>query len=130
MKDVKRKPHSFTSNDLEATNAANGNLVYVIEVRVEKGVRSYWTGYKYRAFEKVRPAGGGNWNGGFKFKNAAKFTEPATGAYFDSPVRIDDVAGCEWLAGKQPGMAEMPPGLVAFIDAQFADPANAARSFA
>jgi hypothetical protein len=130
MKKVKKTPYSFTSKEPEATDAASGNFVYVIEVRMEKGARTYWLGYKYQAYEKVRPAGGGLWEGKFKFKNSAKFAEPATGRYFDGPVRLADAALCEWLGAKQPAMAEIPAELVAMIDAPFANPANEARSFA
>jgi hypothetical protein len=130
MRKVKKTPYSFTSKEPDATEAASGNFVYVIEVRVEKGVRSFWLGYKYQAYEKVRPAGGGLWEGKFKFKNSAKFAEPATGHYFDGPVRLADAAVCEWLAVKLAGMAEIPPELLAMIDAPFADPANDARTFA
>lgn len=46
LKDVKRSPYSYTSNEPEASLAALGNDVYVIEVKVEsKGIRSYWLGY-------------------------------------------------------------------------------------
>lgn len=129
MRKVKKTPYSLTSKEAEALGAASGNFVYVIEVRVEKGARSYWLGYKYQAYEMVRPAGGGLWEGKFKFKNSAKFAEPATGRYFDGPVRLADAALCEWLGGRPPGMEEIPAELVATMDAPFADPANEARSF-
>jgi hypothetical protein len=130
MKRVKQTPYSLTSKEPEATDAAAGSFVYVIEVRVQGGLRTYWLGYRYRAFEKVRPAGGGLWEGKYKFKNSAQFAEPATGSYFDAPVRIEDSAFCEWLAAKQPGMAEIPPDLLLAVDAQFSNPANEARAFA
>ena len=130
MKRVKQTPFSFTSREPEATEAAFGEFVYVFEVRLDKGVRTYWLGYKYRAFEKVRPAGGSLWDGKFKYKNSAKWGEPATGSYFDEPVQVEDPAVCEWLAVKQPGMAEIPPELLAAVDAQIANPANQARAFA
>lgn len=129
MRKVKKTPYSFTSKEPEATDAAFGNFVYVIEVRLDKGVRTYWLGYKYQAYEKVRPAGGGLWEGKFKFKNSAKFAEPATGHYFDGPVRLADAALCQWLAARPPGMEEIPSELLATMDAPFDDPANGARSF-
>ena len=50
MRDVRRGPFSFTSNEPEASDAALGNDIYVIEVRGEaKGPRSFWLGYKDRA---------------------------------------------------------------------------------
>ena len=53
MRQVKKAPYSYTSNEPEATNAALGNDIYVIEVRAEpKGSRSYWLGYRFKAFEK------------------------------------------------------------------------------
>ena len=89
MKQVKKAPYSYASNEPEATNAALGNDIYVFEVRAEsKGLYSYWLGYKFRAFEKYPPAGGGKWLEKFKFKNAAKACEQAEGSYFDAPVEI------------------------------------------
>lgn len=116
MKDVKRTPHSFTSKEAEATGAALGCDVYVIEVRVARNERSYWLGYKYRAHEKYSQAGGSLWRGEFKFKNAARGGEPATGVYFDEPIRIEDSAVCQWLAAKQPGMSEIPEHLLGALD--------------
>jgi hypothetical protein len=64
MKDVRRTPHSYTSCEPEATQASLGNDIYVIEVRAEpKSARTFWLGYKYRAYEKYPPAGGGLWRG-------------------------------------------------------------------
>lgn len=130
MKRVKETPYSFTSKEPEATDAAGGSFIYVIEVRQDHGVRSFWLGYKYRAYEKVRPAGGSLWEGKFKFKNSARWGEPATGSYFDVPVQIEDAAFCAWLAPKDAGLAEIPADLLAAIDAQIANPANQARAFA
>ena len=129
MKDVKKTPYSFTSKEPEATEAAAGRFIYVIEVRVEKGTRTYWLGYKYRAYEKVRPAGGSLWKGEFKYKNSARWGEPATGVYFDEPIQIEDLSVCEWLAAKQPGMAEIPEPLIIALDAQIERAGSDARSF-
>ena len=129
MKDVKRTPYSFTSKEPEASEAATGRFIYVFEVRVDKGVRTYWLGYKYRAYEKVRPAGGSLWKDEFKYKNSARWGEPATGVYFDESIEIEDVEVCEWLAAKQPGMAEIPQHLVAALETQIESAGNAARPF-
>jgi hypothetical protein len=81
MKQVKKAPYSYASNEPEATNAALGNDIYVFEVRAEpKGLCSYWLGYKFKAFEKYPPAGGGKWLERFKFKNAARPCEQAEGS--------------------------------------------------
>jgi hypothetical protein len=130
MKDVKKTPYSFTSREPEASDAATGRYIYVIEVRLEKGVPTYWLGYKYRAHEKVRPAGGSPWKGGFKYKNSARWGEPATGVYFEEPIHIADPGLCEWLAEKQPGMAEIPEHLQPALDARIESAADTARSFA
>jgi hypothetical protein len=130
MKDVKRTPYSFTSKEPEASDAAGGRFVYVIEVRVQKGIRTYWLGYKYCAHERVRPAGGGLWRDEFKYKNSARWGEPATGVYFDEPIQVEAPAVCEWLSAKQPGMAEIPEDLVVSLDAQIERAGSAARSFA
>ncbi|HEV8691680.1 MAG TPA: hypothetical protein VGQ91_15370, partial [Ideonella sp.] len=114
-----------------ASNAALGGHIYVIEVRAEpKGVRSYWLGYKYRAFEKYPPAGGGKWLEQFKFKNAARPCEQAEGSYFDAPIEIVESRLTAWLGETRPGMAEIPSELVPALDSLLGDPANDAKAFA
>lgn len=130
MKDVKKTPYSYTSKEPEASEAAAGCFIYVIEVCVEKSIRTYRLGYKYRAYEKVRPAGGGLWKDEFKYKNSARWGEPATGVYFNEPVQIEDIEVCKWLAAKQPGMAEIPEPLVTALDAQIKKLGDVARLFA
>jgi len=131
MKQVKKAPYSYTSNEPEATNAALGNDIYVIEVRAEsKASRSYWLCYKFKAFEKYPPAGGGKWLEQFKFKNAARACEQAEGRYFDAPVEIIESRLTAWLRENQPGMAEIPAELVPALDSLLGDPANNAKAFA
>lgn len=129
MRQVRKSPHSYTSNEPEASMAANGGDVYVIEVRVEKAVRSFWLGYMYRAYEKYPPAGGGLWREKFKFKNAARPTRRAEGAYFEVPVEITDAETTDWLRGKTAGMAEMPETVAAALDALLDDPAHGAKGY-
>jgi len=131
MREVKKTPYSYTSKGHEATLAAKGNYIYVIEVRAEKkGVRSYWLGYKYKAFESFQLAGGALWKEEFKYKNSAHPASKADGMYFDEPVRITDDDVCDWLSSKQPGMAEVPLHLVPSIEAVLNNPANGAVAFA
>ena len=131
MKQVKKAPYSYASNEPEASNAALGNDIYVIEVRAEsKGSQSYWLGYKYKAFEKYPPAGGGKWLEQFKFKNAARACEQAEGCYVDAPIEIVDPRLAAWLGEKRPGIAEIPPELVPALDDLLGDPANNAKAFA
>lgn len=130
MKDVKKTPYSYTSKEPEASDAARGADVYVVEVRVENGKRTYSLGYKYQAREKVTPAGGGLWRGEFKFKNSASWSAPADGAFFDRPIKITDPGVCDWLSSKQPGMAKIPPVLIPVLESVILDPANAAKPFA
>jgi len=131
MRQVKKAPYSYTSNEPEATNAALGNYIYVIEVRAEpKGSRSFWLGYRFKAFEKYPPAGGGKWLEQFKFKNAARPCEQADGSYFDNPIEITELHLTAWLREKQPSMAEIPAELVPTLDGLLDDPANNARAFA
>ncbi|HWI81152.1 hypothetical protein [Ramlibacter sp.] len=131
MKDVRRTPYSYASCEPEASDAALGNIVYVIEVRGEpKSPRSFWLGYKYRAFEKYPPAGGGLWRERFKFKNAARPMERAEGAYFDAPVEIENPQVTAWLREKAAVMAEMPEHLTSALDALLDDPARGAKRFA
>ena len=131
MKQVKKAPYSYASNEPEATNAALGNDIYVFEVRAEpKGLCSYWLGYKFRAFEKYPPAGGGKWLEKFKFKNAARACEQAEGSYFDTPIEIVEPRLAAWLGEKRPGMTEIPVELVPSLDRLLGDPANNAKAFA
>jgi hypothetical protein len=131
MKDVRRAPFSFTSNEPEASEAALGNDIYVIEVRSEpKGARSYWLGYKYRAYEKYPPAGNGLWRERFKYKNAGRPGERGEGFYFDVPVEITDPVVSAWLREKPPGMVQLPVEFIAGVEALASDPANGAKRFA
>lgn len=129
MKDVRKTPYSFTSKEPEASAAARGGDVYVIEVVSEAGTRSYALGYKYRAYERYAKPGGALWKDEFKFKNSAVPGEPAVGVYFDTPVLISDPALREWLATKLPAMAEIPAHLVAALELLVAEPANNAKQF-
>lgn len=130
MKDVRKAPYSYASNEPEATQAALGNDVYVFEVRsTSKSSRSFWLGYKYRAYEKYPPAGGGLWGGRFKFKNAARPIDRAEGAYFASPVEVTDPGVNEWLREKQPGMVEIPAHLLGALEALLRDPALGALPY-
>lgn len=113
MKRVRAQPYSLTSKEPEAS-AAVGHYVFVIEVRREMGITTYWLGYKYRAADQVRSAGGGKWDGEFDPKNIA--SHPPDGAYLDAPLEITDPAICKWLSTKQPGMAEIPSPLVSTLD--------------
>lgn len=117
MKDVKRTPYSYTSKKPEATDAARGSDVYVIQVEARGSTRSYSLGYKYRATESYTLAGGGLWNGEFKFKNSATPGVGAIGFYFDPPLPINNVTVRQWLAGKQPGMAEIPVAVLNELEA-------------
>ncbi|MCE1184887.1 MAG: hypothetical protein LWW92_04680 [Rhodocyclales bacterium] len=131
MREIKKTPYSYTSKDYEASIAAKGNYIYVIEVRTEKnGVRSYWLGYKYKAFESLQRAGGARWKEKFKYKNSAHPTGKADGMYFEDPIRITDVDICDWLSSKQPGMAEIPFRLVSSIEEVLNNPTNGAIAFA
>lgn len=131
MRQVRKAPYSYTSNEPEASNAALGNFIYVIEVRAEaKGLRSYWLGYKYKAFEKYPPAGGGKWHDQFKFKNAARACEQPEGSYFDEPVEITEAQVNAWLREKPLGMAEIPEDLLLGLDSLLVNPDNPAKAFA
>lgn len=131
MKDVRRTPYSYASSEPEATEASLGSDVYVIEVRGEPRMpRSYWLGYKYRAYEKYPRAGGGLWRDHFKFKNAARPMERAEGAYFDAPVQIVDAQANAWLRDKVSSIAQIPDHVVSTLDALIADPTYGAKPFA
>ncbi|MBS0345928.1 MAG: hypothetical protein JSR69_05645 [Proteobacteria bacterium] len=130
MSEIKKTPYSYTSKYREASIASKGNFIYVIEVRAEKSGRSYWLGYKYKAFESFQCAGGALWKGEFKYKNSARPMSTAEGQYFNVPVRLFDVNLCVWLSSKQPGMAEIPSYLISALEGVLNDPANGAQPFA
>ena len=117
MKDVKSTPYSYTSKKAEAIDAARGSDVYVIQVDVLGSKRSYSLGYKYRATERYRRAGGGLWEDEFEFKNSATPGVRAIGFYFDPPLPIDNATVRQWLAGKQPGMAKIPVAVLEELEA-------------
>lgn len=129
LKAIRQAPHSYTSREAEATDAALGNDVYVIEIRREGAQRSCWLGYKYQAKERFRPAGGGLWKDKFKFKNAAAPGDVAVGAYFETLPQITDTAFCEWLHGQTHGMAAIPEAHAAMLDALIEDQGNGAKRF-
>lgn len=126
---VKHTPYSFTSRATEASAAAAGADVYVIEVRKTKAVTTYWLGYKYRAQERYTLAGGGKWQDRFAFKNSATPGEPPIGVYFDAFPRITDTGLCDWLSSHTLGMAELPEAQVRALEAMIAEPANQAAEY-
>ena len=131
MKEVRSRPYSFTSNEPEASAASSGGDVFVVEVHaLAGGRRSYRLGYKYRAYEKDSPAGGGLWRDRFKYRNAARPIGQAEGAYFDSPVEIADSDSLTWLRAGPLGMVELPPDVERVLEAIIANPANAAKGYA
>jgi hypothetical protein len=131
MKTVRKAPYSYTSKEPEASQAAYGHYIYVIEVRTEsKSVRSYWLGYKYRAYEKHMRAGGAPWPGNFKFKNAGRPATVSEGVYFDAPVKLTDTQVTDWLREKQQGMVEIPAPMVALLETVIKNPEHGAQAFA
>ncbi len=130
IKAIKQVPYSYTSKEPEANYAAAGKPIYVVEVRREGELRTYWFGYKYEANEKFKPAGGGLWKERFKFKNSATPGTAAKGAYFEALPQITDAALCEWLRSQTLGMAELPSSLFGAIEAIIANPSNGAKRFA
>lgn len=130
MSEVKVTPHSYTSKKHQATSAAKGNYIYVIEVNRKGGKTSYKLGYKYRAHESFTLTGSSMWKGQFKFKNSAVPGEPAEGKYFEEPILIDNEEVRDWLSDQTLGMVEIPQSLVGILDAMFSDKGAGARAFA
>jgi hypothetical protein len=130
LKMIRETPYSYTSKEPEATDAASGSDVYVIEVRREGSLRTFWLGYKYRAKELFKPAGGGLWKNRFKYRNSAVPGDTAIGFYFEALTQIVDAPVCDWLSSLRPGMARMPEHLTASLEAIIADPASGAKRFA
>jgi hypothetical protein len=129
LKAIRKTPHSYTSREPEASEAAAGGDVYVVEVRKEKAVRTYWLGYKYQARELYKPAGGGVWKGGFRFRNSATPGDRADGVYFEVLPQITETSLCEWLSSQTP-MAQIPQPLIDRFEAMIAANAQAAHEFA
>ena len=129
LKTIRKTPYSYTSKEPEATDAALGSDIYVIEVRRESSLRTYWLGYKYRAKELFKPAGGGLWKDRYKYRNSAVPGDTAIGFYFEALTQIKDAPFCEWLSSLKPGMGKMPEDLVATLEAIIADPASGAKRF-
>ena len=103
MKQVKKAPYSYASNEPEATNAALGNDIYVFEVRAEpKGLRAR-TGLATSSgpLRSTLPLGEAKWLEQFKFKNAARACEQAEGCYFDAPIEIVEPRLGAWLGEKR-----------------------------
>ena len=130
LRDIRRTPYSFTSKHGEAHSAANGNLVYVVEVHRAKGSTTYRLGYKYRAFEVFKRPGTALWKDEFVYKNSAIPGDHAEGAYFESPVEVGDDELNAWLLGLPPGMSEIPAQFLPTFDALVDEPANGAKMFA
>jgi hypothetical protein len=129
LKTIRKTPHSYTSREPEASEAAAGGDVYVVEVRKDKAVRTYWLGYKYQAKEKYAPAGGGVWKGGFRFRNSSTPGDRADGVYFEVLPQITDATLCEWLSTQTP-MAVMPQPIVDQLEAMIDTHAEMARYYA
>jgi hypothetical protein len=128
LKAIRKTPHSFTSREPEATEAAGGGDVYVVEVRKEKAQRTYWLGYKYQAKELYKPAGGGVWKGGFRFRNSATPGDHADGVYFEVLPQITDADLCDWLSSQTP-MAQVPQPMIDHLEAIIAANGDGARSY-
>lgn len=129
IKAIKQTPHSYTSKEPEASDAASGNEIFVIEVRREGRHRTYWLGYKYQAHRRFTPAGGGKWKDQFLYKNSAEPMGKTVGYYFDALPKIASVAICDWLLSQTLGMARMPDDLAAQLDAFARLPVNGAKRF-
>ena len=128
MKEVRRTPYSYSSKEPESSEAAHGRDIYVIEVRIEENTRRYALGYRYQSTEKFsRP--GSLWKDEFKFKNSATPGTPAVGVYYEPFVEISDVEVVEWLTSKQPGMAQIPAGVLAALQRVEAGAATSANRF-
>ena len=130
MKEVKRTPYSYTSKEAEAGEAANGRDVYVFEVRENGAARTYALGYRYKATEKFRPAGGGLWKGEFKFRNSATPGSPAVDVYFEPFLELSHPTVVGWLTKKQPGMAEIPDDVLEVLLALEASSGSNTKLFA
>ena len=128
MKEVRKTPYSYTSKGPEASDAAKGWDVYVIEVNADRSTRSYALGYRYQATEKFALTGGALWKGEFKYKNSATPGDPPVGVYFEPPLPLTDPTVVHWLTNKLPGMAEIPGDVLRGL--QVAEATALAKRFA
>lgn len=125
----KNTPHSYTSKNKEATDAARGNVIYVIEVSKDKLKTIYRLGYKFISTDKCERAGGALWEGVWKYKNTVVHPKPVNGCFFDSPVLIDSPKLDEWLRRKARGMLLMPEDLIDELEKLILNPINMAKQF-
>jgi hypothetical protein len=129
LKGIKKQPYSYALNESEATKAALGNDIYVIEVVVEARKRIYRLGYRYRAYECFVRPGGTPWSSHFKYKNTIKHGLPAEGMYFDSPILIQDQEFTEWCKREPSAMLELPAKYIDVLEGIFSLAVNGAHSF-
>lgn len=131
MKEVRKNPYVYTSKKAEATAAAKGGVVYVIEVCASgKFGRTYALGYKFRAYDNLVLAGGRRWGNEFEYKVCAMPNAPAEGVYFDEPAIIEDTQLLSWLKNQTFGMAKIPLHMVDALELLISDPAKGAKPFA
>ena len=124
------EPCSFTSKNQESCEAAKGNIIYVIEVRLISRRTTYWLGYKYVARKQVTHPLPGKWDGRFTYMNKSAAPPFAEGMYFDSPVQITNAKFCKWYARESFGMVELPSLLCAPLEEMFLAPGSGARKCA
>ena len=129
MKEIKPQPYSYTSKLKKAESATMRRcFVYVVEVRRDHGTQ-HFLGYKYRAREYHRAAGGKKWGGHFDFKLSISYGIPSEGLYFDNPVLISDPGFNDWYQEQAVEMVEMPPEYESVLENMFSDPTHGAKAF-
>jgi hypothetical protein len=129
MKKVKKQPYVYTSKSAEAFAASSGGTVYMLEVIRDKKGTSYRLGYKFKAGEHFKKAGGALWECLFEYKITGTYPYHLDGMYFDEPVLIEDEEFNSWFKQETLGMCEIPAEHVQTLEKVFSEPSNSAKWF-
>lgn len=110
-------PESFTSRKKTAELAAEGNDIYVVEIRRCGAKTTYWLGYTFTSTRCISHPSG-KWEGEFKFKNVSSPPVPGRGLYLATPVEITSASLDTWIRNTQ-GMRQIPAPLREELDSMF-----------
>ena len=106
----KARPHTYTSKQKEATNAAKDNIIYAIVVEHEKGKTIYKFGYKFVSTNFYEsPGGSSKWEGEWQYKNTVTYPNSVFGGFIYPPKLITLSKFDIWLRGLgRDGMTLIP----------------------
>ena len=126
LSSYKTSPESLTNLGGFSKQAAEGNVIYVVENRPQSKKITYWLGYKFVSTASIEYTPPDKWEKEFKFKNVSTPPIPANGTYFETPVLITNSRLKDWLKGCQ-GMTKIPDDCVKLLDAVFTSAGSDAK---